>query len=134
MSFVRKVYPKAVPSKASEHALLSDDVLAEAFRQYARTFQPRRRASFAPGPLEARKRASKRRIGVLAPSGTIDFPDFSFLPGFGSSIDGSDRKSKWQWQDHPQPMTQREIVKRREGPSSFSTTGFPDVDQFYRSS
>ena len=119
MSFAQKGCFKVAPTRIAfhddHHVWIGDDLLRSAFQQFTRTCQPRRHASFAPGPLEARKRASKRRIGALAPLGTIDSLDLSFVPGFGPSSSASEKRSKWQWQEPPQPMTQKQIRKRREG-------------------
>lgn len=51
-------------TKCSSHVWISDDLLAHTFSAFVKTH--RRHGSNVPGPLEARKRAAKRRTTTLA--------------------------------------------------------------------
>ena len=99
----------------SENIWISDEHLERVFRRYTNRLQQHRNVSFVPGPLEARKRASRRRLGVLTSVGGLDLFDLGLFPGNNESKEPRERRSKWQWQEIFQPMTQREIIKRREG-------------------
>lgn len=77
----------------SDHIWISEDALDRAIYQFARPRIFRRHVGLAPGPLEARKRATKRRMMNLAQVGGEGGPDPSVLPGFGVAPE-----SGWQWQ------------------------------------
>jgi hypothetical protein len=66
-----------------QHVWISDDLLALAFNRFFRVSCPhqKRHGSHVPGPLEARRRASKRRMTVqtgMYPSGASLPPLFDF--------------------------------------------------------
>ena len=70
-----------------QHVWITDEVLAIAFHHFLRvTFTSQRRyGSNVPGPLEARRRASKRRImGLAAAGGGGGAPSVGALFGLGS--------------------------------------------------
>ncbi|KAI4241760.1 MAG: hypothetical protein L6R42_011187, partial [Xanthoria sp. 1 TBL-2021] len=74
----------------------------------------RRHGSAVPGPLEARKRAAKRRMMGLAPTtGGLD-P----LPGFSSGLGrGQENQQSWQWQSPklPQPKHPSRLLEEGNG-------------------
>ncbi|KAF9731235.1 hypothetical protein PMIN06_012083 [Paraphaeosphaeria minitans] len=82
----------AVPSPRStalDHAWVSEDLLSQAVATFFRTTCPqqRRHGSHVPGPMEARRRAAKRRMTLqsnMDPAGGMPPPLFSFGALFGS--------------------------------------------------
>ena len=81
----RRAAHRIVPPSA-QHVWITDEVLANAFHNFLRvTFTSQRRyGSNVPGPLEARRRASKRRImGLAAAEGGGGAPSVGALFGLG---------------------------------------------------
>ncbi|KAL8799718.1 MAG: hypothetical protein Q9200_007465 [Gallowayella weberi] len=79
----------------SDHIWISDDFLHQALHRYVQLRVGHRHGSAAPGPLEARKRAAKRRMMGLAP--TASSPQLH--PGFPAVLGrGQDNQQGWQWQ------------------------------------
>ena len=80
--------PPATPgSNNNNHIWISDELLSEAFNAYARvSHSARRYGSNVPGPLEARRRASKRRMGMAVAGAATGPPggDFGALFGAGN--------------------------------------------------
>ena len=76
-----------------DHVWISEDVLDSAMHRFAHGKIPRRHVGLAPGPLEAQKRATKRRMVNLAQvGGGADF-DPSVLRGLGAP-----KRAEWKWQ------------------------------------
>ena len=94
----------------TEHIWISEDALDHAIRRFFHIKVPRRYVGLAPGPLEARKRATKRRMMDLAPVGNGIAADLGLLPRWGGMQDGNLR-----WQE-PTPAVLRKI----EDSESFS--------------
>ncbi|EME40027.1 hypothetical protein DOTSEDRAFT_74783 [Dothistroma septosporum NZE10] len=86
---------------------ITDDVLAEAWSRFARVVnaaskrrcEGRRYGSNIPGPLEAHRRLSKRRMGVaaVAAGGPPIGADFAALFGIGS-FKPEQRNDGWKWE------------------------------------
>ncbi|OCK84911.1 hypothetical protein K432DRAFT_86757 [Lepidopterella palustris CBS 459.81] len=86
-----------IASPSADYVWITDDILADAFHHFLRTSSSsqRRYGSNVPGPMEARRRASKRRIACLATSGGGGGVDLSFgaLLGLGTS-----RPPSWRYE------------------------------------
>ncbi|KAL9000697.1 MAG: hypothetical protein Q9169_000733 [Polycauliona sp. 2 TL-2023] len=86
----------------SDHIWISDDILNHAISRYMQLHVGRRHGSAVPGPLEARKRAAKRRVMGLAPTlGGLD-PHPAFIAGLGR---GQENQQSWQWQSPNLPQS-----------------------------
>ena len=82
----RRAAHRIVPLSA-QHVWITDEVLANAFHHFLRvtSTSQRRYGSNVPGPLEARRRASKRRImGLAAVGGGGGTPSVGALFGLAS--------------------------------------------------
>ena len=95
MSFVTHVchWPRQIEAR-KDHIWICEDVLNSVLRQFAHRQAYRRNVSFFPGPLEARKRASKRRMVNVAPAADSSALDPSLLAGLGKHGQGGN----WHWQ------------------------------------
>lgn len=85
-----------------QHLWISDDILSEAFDRFARVSSAERRrrhASNVPGPLEARRRLAKRRMGMTAVASNTAPPDggFGALFGFRSRPPPAYERG-WRWE------------------------------------
>lgn len=108
MSMRRRVCCLPLRLNASKnHIWISEDVLDNAMHRFAHGKIPRRHVGLAPGPLEARKRATKRRMMNLAQVGGGGGFDPSVLSGLGAP-----ERVKWKWQS-PTPL----IPQRPEEPA-----------------
>ena len=84
----------------SDYIWISDDILNHAISRYTQLCVGRRHGSAVPGPLEARKRTTKRRMMGLAPAiGGMDMHP-GFLVGLGR---GQENQQGWQWQSPKLP-------------------------------
>lgn len=84
----------------SDYIWISDDLLNHAISRYTQLYVGRRHGSAVPGPFEARKRATKRRMMGLAPAiGGMDMHP-GFLAGLGR---GQENQQGWQWQSPKLP-------------------------------
>ena len=88
-----------------DHIWVSENALNSAMHRFVHGRVPRRYVGLAPGPLEARKRATKRRMMNLAQLGGGAVFDPSVLPGFGAP-----ERVEWKWQS-PTPL----IPQRPDG-------------------
>lgn len=73
----------------AQHIWISDDLLAQAFSRFTLAVNStgsKRHGSNVPGPLEARKRAARRRMVGLAQHQASPMPDFGSLFGTGSAL------------------------------------------------
>jgi hypothetical protein len=90
-----------------QHIWISDDLLASTFRQFFRSScrQQKRHGSHVPGPLEARRRAAKRRMSLSV----NDYPQDSFPSSFNlGALFGFGRSSSQpSWRYEP-PSLQRD--------------------------
>ena len=80
---------------------ISDEFLNNEFNHFARGINFRRHVGIVPGPLEARKRAAKRRMVNLAQVGGAGELDPSLLGGPGDAPG----QNGWQWQSPAAPAT-----------------------------
>lgn len=85
-----------------DHIWVSEDVLNNAMYRFAHGKVPRRHVGLAPGPLEARKRATKRRMMDLAQVGGAGALDPNVLPGLGPP-----EHTEWKWQSPTSLTPQR---------------------------
>lgn len=84
----------------SNHIWISDEVLSEAFNRFVRvSHTSRRHGSNVPGPLEARKRSAKRRMGCAVAAANMGPPggDFGALFGAGAGAGGNAVEKGWSW-------------------------------------
>ncbi|KAK0256932.1 hypothetical protein B0A54_07428 [Friedmanniomyces endolithicus] len=93
--------PATAPS-VSTAIWITDDLLAEAFHRFARvlhTHTNRRHGSNNPGPLEARRRHARRRMGLASavPVGGPPVVDLGALFGLGARSPAQPEKS-WKWE------------------------------------
>jgi hypothetical protein len=107
---------RAVPSSHStalDHVWISEDVLSQAVARFFRTTCPqqRRHGSNVPGPLEARRRAAKRRMTLqsnMDVAGGMPPPLFSFGALFASR---QPREPMWKYE--PPSLTRDEPLDFR---------------------
>lgn len=90
------------------HIWISEDVLSSAIHHFAHGRVTRRHVGLAPGPLEARKRATKRRMMNLAQVGGGGGFDPSVLPGLGAP-----ELVEWKWQSPTPPILQTSESKSK---------------------
>ncbi|KAF1843652.1 uncharacterized protein K460DRAFT_316245 [Cucurbitaria berberidis CBS 394.84] len=97
---------QALQSPAPQHIWISDDLLSLALARLFPTTCPhqKRHGSHVPGPLEARRRAAKRRMTVSA-----NFhPQDSFPPPFSlGALFGFRKDSQPQWRYEPPSLPQQ---------------------------
>lgn len=114
MTFKHQVYPfmKSRSYKGStDHVWISDGFLHREIHQFILSRISRRHGSFVPGPLEARRRAAKRRIMNLAEvggRGGIGGND-SINHGFLSNYFPGQGLWGWQWQS-PEVPPQKSVL------------------------
>ena len=97
-----------------KYAWTSDDTLISALRPFLLTRSCRRHVGLAPGPLEARKRATRRRLMGLAPSGTAPpTGDIASHVGIESWLFGRSKitPQTYQWQEPSAPI-RRQFKKK----------------------
>lgn len=85
------------------HIWISEATLDNVIQRFSQAKTPRRHVGLAPGPLEARKRAAKRRMMNMAKVGGGGGFDPSMIPGFGSTLE-----SGMQWQSPTSSPPQEE--------------------------
>ncbi|KAL8655139.1 MAG: hypothetical protein Q9226_003163 [Calogaya cf. arnoldii] len=100
--FLKRHACRFAATHPTDHIWISDDFLNHALSRYVQLYVGRRHGSAIPGPLEARKRAAKRRMMGLAPTTAGLDPHPGFLAGLGQ---GHENQQSWQWQSPrlPQP-------------------------------
>ena len=84
-----------------DYVWISEEVLNNAINHFSRGLTFRRHVGIVPGPLEARKRASKRRMVNLAQVGGAGEIDPSLFGGSGYAPG----QNGWQWQSPTAPTT-----------------------------
>lgn len=96
----------------SNHIWISDELLSEAFNRYVRVSHASRRyGSNVPGPLEARKRAAKRRMGCAVAASNMGPPGGDFGALFGGGNGGNKVENGWSWTaPGSQPAPRKEAV------------------------
>jgi len=112
---------QSLQSSSSQHIWISDDLLTGALNRFFLSSCPqqKRHGSHVPGPLEARRRAAKRRMTVSAGF----YPQENFAPLFNLGALFGFRKDDpptWRYeapslQTHAEPLTSRTLR------SAFST-------------
>ena len=91
-----------------QHLWVTDDVLAEAFNRFMRVSNTtRRHGSHVPGPLEARRRLAKRKMGMAAvANGSVTPPTHELGGLFGLALKQPvEVESGWKWQPPDLPMS-----------------------------
>ena len=83
----------------TDHVWIGEDLLDSTLRQFVNKRQWIRNSSSVPGPLEARKRAAKRRMVNVAPAAGSAAIDPTLLLGMGKES----QTGNWQWQKWTQP-------------------------------
>lgn len=94
------------------HVWISDDLLSSTFHNFFRNSCPqqKRHGSHVPGPLEARRRAAKRRMTVPANF----YPQDSFPPAFSlGALFGFRSNPQPSWRYEP-PSLQQEAEESLE--------------------
>lgn len=91
---------------------ISDDILNDALSRFTLFKSSRRHGSSIPGPLEARRRATKRRVMNLVspPAGAVIDPGFfdpDFLPCINPGLNSTGR----QWQASSRPASQEPVAQ-----------------------
>ena len=102
----RKVQPIDV---STNHVWISEALLRTAFHRLSWLLSSRRHGSSVPGPLEARRRAARRRLMNLAPRSVGGAPDLTFLNGKNQIPDSM----RWNWQP-PTVSLQPKVEPRTE--------------------
>jgi hypothetical protein len=91
----------STPSPAlpgNNHIWISDELLAEAFNRYVRvSHTTKRHGSNVPGPLEARRRATKRRMGMAVAGAAMGPPGGDFGALFGAGAGQLSIQNSWSW-------------------------------------
>ncbi|KAL9610079.1 MAG: hypothetical protein Q9167_005187 [Letrouitia subvulpina] len=78
---------------------ISDDILNQVLHSYLYLRSTRRHVSSVPGPLEARKRATKRRMVNVSPAATHSDVELPFWGRFGQAAERQKWQWQWQWQE-----------------------------------
>ena len=122
LSTLPALMPCRTPSAVTynlKHIFITDEVLSDAFHRFARiSHTHRRHGSNVPGPLEARRRLAKRKMGMAAVINTTPPPggDFGALFGFGAEPPGKATKSRlekgFRWEAPTQMPLAGNAVKR----------------------
>lgn len=119
MSFKRPFCCLTVPRQLRAHMdplWISDDILNDALSRFTLFKSSRRHGSSIPGPLEARRRATKRRVMNLVspPAGGVIDPGFfdpDFLPCINPGLNSTGR----QWQASSRPASQEPVAQVEDG-------------------
>ena len=113
MSWKRHVCPFVVPGPLrppTDHIWISDDILDPALHRFMRCRVQVRHGSCIPGPLEARKRATKRRLMNLAQAGGGGAIDSASLAG----LKGLEQQG-FQWQAPDPPASRTTLTEKKDG-------------------
>lgn len=78
------------------HVWLGDDILDPAIQRFGRLVLAKRNVSFVPGPLEAKKRETKRRLAHVSQVNGGELG--SFDPGLMTGINEKAIHGQWHWQ------------------------------------
>ena len=107
MSFKRQFCRLAIPRQVTDPLSVFDDILNDAISRFTLCKFSRRHGSSIPGPLEARRRAAKRRVMNLASPAGVGL-DPSCLPGIITP-------SGWHWQAPGNAATQEPVPQVEDG-------------------
>ena len=94
---------------SKDHICIGVHFLNNAMHRFAHGRVSKRHVGLAPGPLEARKRATRRRMMNLAQVGGGGSLDPNVLPGLGSP-----GCMEWKWQC-PEQLTPPRTPPRTDG-------------------
>lgn len=100
MSFRRQLCYLAVPRRVKApapteyHLWITDDIFNDSLSRFALAAISRKHGSFVPGPLEARRRAAKRRMVNLAKTGGGVVNELILC----SEMNPDQYSKEWQWQ------------------------------------
>lgn len=110
--------PPQYPRTATNYNWISDELLNNVYQCFTQSRIPRRHGSSVPGPLEAQRRATKRRMMGLAIAGGGELGAIHppFLAGLNSGRD----VYGWKWQP-PTSFPQMPKTKPNEGNRSSRT-------------
>ena len=103
MSFSQHACRQAVRqrlSRSTDHVWISDDLVSNALHRFIIGHCSRRHVSFAPGPLEARKRSAKRRMMNMAVAGGVGATDVGTFMGIGGGLE----QIAWRWESPTPPV------------------------------
>lgn len=123
MSFRRRLCCLAVPRRVKapiEYNLwITDDIFNDSLSRFALAALSRKHGSFVPGPLEARRRAAKRRMVNLAKTGggVVKEPILFY------ELNSDQYTKEWQWQSPsvpPVPVSSQKGQKCKRVPSSMT--------------
>jgi hypothetical protein len=110
------------PPPGSNHIWISDELLAEAFNRYVRVSHATRRyGSNVPGPLEARRRATKRRMGMAVVGAAMGPPGGDFGALFGAGAGQPSGQYGWSWTAPGTRSDPPALAKKPSDPWSWST-------------
>lgn len=114
MSFRRQLCCLAVPRRVKVprpteyHLWITDDIFNDSLSRFALAALSRKHGSFVPGPLEARRRAAKRRMVNLAKTGGGVVNELILF----SEMNPDQYSKEWQWQPPSIPLVP---MPRRQG-------------------
>ncbi|KAF1839751.1 hypothetical protein BDW02DRAFT_563801 [Decorospora gaudefroyi] len=111
---------------AAQHVWISEDLLTLAINRFFRSpcAQQKRHGSHVPGPLEARRRATKRRM--TASAGV--FPQGSFAPTFSlPALFGFRKAAQPSWRYEP-PSLQHRVEPLDQAPDQVSNPSMSQPD------
>ncbi|KAL8960726.1 MAG: hypothetical protein Q9193_002614 [Seirophora villosa] len=95
----------------SENVWITDDILNNSWNGWLQSRAGRRYARAIPGPLEARKRSTKRRMTELRPTAS----GLGFHPGFLAGLNQEqDSQLGWQWQPPTAPTSYNPAMVGKE--------------------
>ncbi|KAI4118153.1 MAG: hypothetical protein LQ345_001739 [Seirophora villosa] len=95
----------------SENVWITDDILKNAWNRWVQSCVGQRYASAIPGPLEARKRSTKRRMTELRPTAS----GLGFHPGFLAGLNQEqDSQLGWKWQPPTVPTSYDPAMVRKD--------------------
>ena len=80
---------------STQHIWIGDDILDAAIERFGRFSLFKRNVGFAPGPLEARKRGSRRRLAYIS-QGNVTAGDTD--PSLLSGVNERAQVDHWSWQ------------------------------------
>lgn len=99
MSFKQHAYRLRLPHQpktTTNHVWISDELLNNLYQSFSFSITLKRHGSSVPGPLEAQRRAAKRRMMGLANVGGGEAGGFH--PAFVAKLDPSRDLYGWKWQ------------------------------------
>lgn len=96
------------PNSPTNHIWISDELLNNLYRSFSLSKIARRYGSSVPGPLEAQRRAAKRRMMGLAKAGGGAI-DPALLVGLDSGRD----LYGWKWQAPSSPPQKPPLITKK---------------------